>query len=84
MSVQLTMNLPETAFSILRTSPAAFLQEMKQAAIVKWYELGKVSQSKAAEILEINRTAFLELLKNYNVSVFNLTEQDLEKELENE
>ncbi len=84
MSVQLTMNLPESAFSILKTSPDIFLNEMKNAAIVKWYEMGKVSQSKAAEILEISRVAFLDLLKFYNVSVFNITQNDLEKELENE
>jgi len=84
MSVQLTVSIPETAFSILRTSPTDFFQEMKKAAVVKWYELGKVSQSKASEILEISRTAFLDVLKQYNVSPFQLNAADIEKELANE
>ncbi len=34
------IELPESAFSALRKSPAEFVQEMKYAAVVKWYEAG--------------------------------------------
>ena len=44
------IQLPETAFSALRKNPEEFVQEMKIAAAVKWYELGDISQNKAAEI----------------------------------
>jgi len=35
MSVQVTIDVPETSFSILRTTPAAFAQELRLAAAVK-------------------------------------------------
>ena len=81
MNVQLTVDLPEEAFSILRTPPDLFIKEMKNAAIVKWFELGRISQSKAAEIIGISRSDFLDLLKNYNVSPFQISFSDLQKEL---
>src|SRR6266540_690801 len=40
------------------------------AAAVKWYELGMISQSKAAEVAGISRQAFLEALARFKVSPF--------------
>ena len=44
-----SIQLPETVFSALRKNPHEFVQEMRIAAAVKWYELGEISQGKAAE-----------------------------------
>ncbi len=52
------------------------------AAVIKWYELGKISQGKAAEILGVSRTVFLDLLSRYHVSAWQYTEQELNEELE--
>ena len=49
------IELPESAFSALRKPPAEFVQEMKYAAVVKWYEAGMISQDKAAEIAGLSR-----------------------------
>ncbi len=65
--------LPETAFSALRKTPAEFLQEMKYATVVKWYEAGMISQDKAAEIAGLSRYDFLTLLARYEVSAIQLT-----------
>jgi hypothetical protein len=46
----MSVELPEDAFSALRTTPEGFVAEMRLAAAVKWYELGLLSQSKAAEV----------------------------------
>jgi predicted HTH domain antitoxin len=70
MSVTVTVLVPEGALSALRRSPDEFGEEMKRAAVTKWYELGVVSQSKGAEILGVSRSEFLDILSNYKVSPF--------------
>ena len=50
------MQLPESVFAALRKDPDEFVQEMRIVAAVKWYELGEVSQGKAAEIAGLTRS----------------------------
>ena len=40
----ISIELPATVFSALRQTPDEFVQEMRIAAAVKWYELGQISQ----------------------------------------
>jgi predicted HTH domain antitoxin len=75
------IELPESAFSALRKSPAEFVQEMKYAAVVKWYEAEMISQNKAAEIAGLSRYDFLSLLARYKVSSIQYTSDILEEEL---
>lgn len=70
MSVTLTMNLPDDVFAAVRKSPAEFVGEMRLAAAVKWYELGQVSQERAAEIAGISRPEFITALGRFVVSPF--------------
>lgn len=51
------------------------------AAVVKWFELGKVSQSKASEILGMSRSEFLDLLAAYRVSAWQYSAAEIEEEL---
>lgn len=76
-----SIELPGSAFSALRKSPAEFIQEMKYAAVVKWYEAEMISQDKAAEIAGLSRYDFLNLLARYQVSVIQYTPDFLEEEL---
>jgi predicted HTH domain antitoxin len=76
------VELPESAFSALRKPPLEFVQEMKYAAVVKWYEAGMITQDKAAEIAGLSRYAFLRLLERYDVSVMQYTPEILAEELE--
>lgn len=75
------ITLPESAFSALRKSPIEFVEEMKYAALVKWYEAGMISQDKAAEIAGLSRFDFLQLLARYQVSAIQYTEEMLNEEL---
>jgi len=78
-----SIDLPESAFSALKKEPSDFINEMKYAAVVKWYELGQISQGKGAEITGLSRYEFIALLSRYKVSVIQYTEESIEKELNN-
>ena len=54
---------------------------MRVAAAVKWYELGRVSQGRAAEIAGLTRTAFIDALSRYLVCPFQYTAEELAEEL---
>ncbi len=84
MNIDLTIQLPDTVFSALRQSPPEFIQQMRLAAAVKWYELQMISQAKAAEIAGVNRYTFLEALARFQVSPFQITPEELLEELNRE
>ena len=81
MTVVLQIDMPETAFSALRKSPSEFVAEMRLAAAVKWYEMGIISQEKAAEVAGVSRSDFIFSLARFEVSPFQYTADEIEKEL---
>ncbi len=82
MSHKITLDLPEESFSALRQSPDDFAKELLHAALSKWFEQGLISQSKASEIARLSRQEFLEVLKKYDISPFQYSPEDLEKEIQ--
>ncbi len=76
------INLPDTAFAALRKSPDEFVREMRIAAAVKWYELGELSQGKAAEVAGLTRAGFINALARFKVSPMQYTAQELIEELD--
>jgi predicted HTH domain antitoxin len=81
MSVVITIDLPETVFSAIRKSPSEFAAEMRLAAAVKWYEMGVVSQEKAAEIAGQTRADFILSLARFGVSPFQSTADEITEDL---
>jgi predicted HTH domain antitoxin len=72
MSIQITMDLPEEIFATLKYSPDMLAQEMRLASAVKWYEMGLLSQAKAAELSGLSRQVFIESLARFSVSPFQV------------
>jgi predicted HTH domain antitoxin len=81
---KLLLDLPEDAFSILRTSPETFARELRLAAAVKWYEVGRISQGKAAELAGLSRAEFVDALSRFEVSPFQSTPEELAAEIARE
>lgn len=53
--MQLTIDVPESAFPALRISPREFARDLTFAAVAKWYEMKKISQAKGAEICGVTK-----------------------------
>ncbi|MEW6125585.1 MAG: UPF0175 family protein [Acidobacteriota bacterium] len=84
MTHKVSIELPDSAFAALRKSPDEFVREMRLAAVVKWYELGELSQSKAAEIVGLSRAEFINVLSRFRVSPLQYTAEELQEELAGE
>jgi len=82
--VRMTIELPESSLSALRKGPQEFADEMRLAAAVKWYEMGRISQGKAAEIAGLSRAAFIEALARFSVSPFQSSADEIAEEAERE
>ena len=80
-TVQVCFELPRDAFSAIRQDPEHFVPEMRLAAAVKWYELGLVSQGKAAEIAGLSRSEFIQALQRFQVSLFQYEGNEILREV---
>jgi predicted HTH domain antitoxin len=76
-----SIQVPDSMVAIFGSPDDDLGRSILAAAVVKWYELGKISQGKGAEILGLSRSAFLELLTYYSVSAWQYSEAELYKEL---
>ncbi|TAN52156.1 MAG: UPF0175 family protein [Methylococcaceae bacterium] len=65
----------------MRRSPTEFVQEMKLAAAMHWYQQGVMSQERAAELAGYNRRDFIHALARRSVDVFIVDEESLAREL---
>ena len=78
---QLTISVPETAAHALDVSPEHLGEQVLLAAAVKLYEIGKLSSGAAAEFAGVPKPVFLMKLADYGVHTFDLTEEELKREL---
>ncbi len=81
MADTIKIDYPQYLANSMRMSKDDFGREMKISALVKMFELGKVSSGVAARVLQITRVEFLELLGKYKVSFLDV--ENLEEDFEN-
>lgn len=78
---QVTFAIPDESVQALRVTPEQVGAELRLAAAVKLYELGRLSSGAAARLAGIPRTLFLTRLADYGVATFDQTEEELSEEL---
>ncbi len=80
MSTQVTLDVPDEAMAALAVSPDAFPRELIEAAVVRWFEEGRLSQGQCAEMLSLSRGQFLDVLSQHRVSAVQMKIEELEEE----
>ena len=80
-TVQVSLELPRGLFAALRQDPPNFIRQMRLAAAAKWYEIGLLSQAKAAEVAGVSRGEFLTSLAQFSVSPFQYDSDEIVQEV---
>jgi len=82
MTQILEIEMADDVFLAMQKDPKDLAKEMRLAAAVKWYELGLLSQGKAAEVAGLSRAEFIDGLSRFGVSPFQETAEEILKSLE--
>ena len=81
---QLSIDMPKEVLSAMRNNPEEFTKELRLAAAIHWYQMGKVSQEVGSEIAGMNRTDFLMSLSRMKKDSFLVDWNDLDREISRE
>ena len=81
--MQLIIDYPEILPDALGRTTEQFEQEAKWAMAVKLFEMKRLSSGMAADLIGVERVAFLLKLADYGVSMIDLSEAELIADLEN-
>ncbi len=73
--------IPDEALVALKADPAAAALEVRLAAAVKLYELGRLSSGAAAQLAGVPRVVFLSKLGELDAAAFSQGEEELAGDL---
>lgn len=74
------IELPNDLFASSGETPEEFVRRMRLAAAAKWYDMGLISQGRAAELAGVSRAEFIDALGPLGISVFQYGPEELERE----
>jgi predicted HTH domain antitoxin len=77
---EITLSIADQSLIALKLTPQQAGDELRLAAAVKLYELGRLSSGAAAQLAGIPRPVFLMKLSEYGVDSFRLTKEELQQE----
>jgi predicted HTH domain antitoxin len=78
---EVVISLPEKTSLALKVPNEALGRELLLAAAVKLYEVGRLSSGAAAELAGVPKPLFLTKLADYGVCTFDLTKEELQREI---
>ena len=73
----ISFELPDDAVLSMHVQPSEIERELRMAAAVKLYEMGRFSSGAAARIAGVPRVVFLAKLADYGVDTFRMSEEEL-------
>jgi len=79
----LEIQIPEDTLGILETDAGTFARELVLLAAVKLFEMGRLSSGQAARIAGLSRVEFLMRLRDYQVSPFQTSPEELRQDVLN-